>query len=219
MKILAFDTAARACSAALFEDGRILASRLREMERGQAEVLLDVVQEVLAEAGASFAGLDRLATTLGPGSFTGLRVGLAAARGLALAGDLPVVGVTTFEAVAHGVTAVEREGRLLLVALDTKRGDLYVQAFDSTLTPLAEGEVLAPAACARFEGEGPLLIVGDGASLLREVFGQNSRAVRWSEAPGHPEAAVIARLAAAREPSPALRPIYLRPPEARLPDG
>ena len=217
MKILAFDTAARACSAALLEDDRILSSRLREMERGQAEALLGLVEEVLAEAAVPFAGLDRLATTLGPGSFTGLRVGLAAARGIALAGGLPVVGVTTFEAVANGVAPSEREGRRLLVALDTKRSDLYVQGFDEALRPFTQAEVLVPSACASFGHDGPLLIVGDGAPLLRDVF--DGQAARWSKAPGHPQATVIARLAATREPAANLRPIYLRAPEARLPDG
>jgi tRNA threonylcarbamoyladenosine biosynthesis protein TsaB len=217
MKILAFDTAARACSAALLEDDRVLSSRLLEMERGQAEALLGLVKEVLDEAAVPFTDLDRLATTLGPGSFTGLRVGLAAARGIALAGGLPVVGVTTFEAVANGVPLSEREGCRLLVALDTKRNDLYVQGFDATLRPSMEAEVLAPSACADFGRNGPLLIVGDGARLLRDVF--DGQAVRWSKAPGHPQATVIARLAATREPAAYLRPIYLRAPEARLPDG
>ncbi|MGB1547654.1 MAG: tRNA (adenosine(37)-N6)-threonylcarbamoyltransferase complex dimerization subunit type 1 TsaB [Alphaproteobacteria bacterium] len=219
MKILAFDTAARACSAALLEEDHVLATRLLEMERGQAEALLGLIDAVLAEAGATYAELDRLATTLGPGSFTGLRVGLAAVRALALAGGLPVVGVTTFEAVAHGVPPGERGESRLLVALDTKRGDLYVQLFDATLAPLTEGEVRTPSACAGFAEEGPLLIAGDGAPLLNETFGAKAGPVRWSKAPGYPQAEIIARLAATRKPTASLRPIYLRPPEARLPNG
>jgi len=216
MKILAFDTAANACSAALLEDDRILSSRLREMKHGQAEALFGLVQEVLDEAAVPFMGVDRVATTLGPGSFTGLRVGLATARGIALAGDLPVVGVTTFEAVANGVTLSEREGCQLLVALDTKRNDLYVQGFDAALRPFMQAEVLAPSACSDFGRDGSLLVVGDGAYLLRNVF--DSQEVRWSKAPGHPQATVIARLAATREPTIRLCPIYLRAPQAKLPD-
>jgi len=218
LKVLAFDTAAGACSVALLEGDRVLAARLREMARGQAEALMGLVQDVLAEAGVGFAEVDRLATTLGPGSFTGLRVGLAAARGLALAGQLPIVGVTSFEAVAHGVAPDERAGRHVLVALDTKRGDLYAQAFDEMLRPLDQGAVRTPEACAAM-ARAPLLIVGDGAALLRDVFAKGNGDVRWSAAPGYPQAESLARLGAVRPPTANPEPLYLRPPEARLPNG
>jgi len=224
LQILAFDTAARACSAALLDGDRVLAERLCEMERGQAEVLIGLVQDVLATAGTCFAKIDRLATTLGPGSFTGLRVGLATARGIALAARLPVVGVTSFEAVANGVASSERKGRRVLVALDTKRRDFYAQLFDEALHPLDPGGVLSLEACAGMARSGPLLVVGDGAPLLRDAFTHNAEMcdadacdIRWSKAPGHPQAVVIARLAATRAPTADLRPIYLRPPEAKRP--
>ncbi|MEW5704065.1 MAG: tRNA (adenosine(37)-N6)-threonylcarbamoyltransferase complex dimerization subunit type 1 TsaB [Pseudomonadota bacterium] len=219
MKILAFDTAARACSAALLEDGRVLAERLREMERGQAEALIGMIESVLEEGGVPFAELDRLATTVGPGSFTGLRVGLAAVRAFALAGSLPTVGVTTFEAVAAAVPAPERRGRRVLVALDTKRGDLYAQFFDAALEPLGPGAVLSPEACLPEDAGLPLLVVGDGARLLRPLFERWPGDVRWSVVPGYPQAAVIGRLAASRAPTIDMRPVYLRPPEARWPDA
>ncbi len=224
MKILAFDTAARACSAALLDGDRVLAERLCEMDRGQAEVLLGLVQDVLAAADMCFAKLDRLATTLGPGSFTGLRVGLATARGIALAAKLPVVGVTSFEAVANGVASSERKGRRVLVALDTKRRDFYAQLFDEALHPLDPGGVLSVETCAEVARSGPLLVVGDGAPLLRDALMQDADKydidacdIRWSDAPGYPQAVVLARLAAGRTPTADLRPIYLRPPEAKLP--
>lgn len=218
MKILAFDTAARACSVALLDGDRVLAARLREMARGQAEVLIGLVEDVLATARVGFDDIDRLATTLGPGSFTGLRVGLAAARGMALAGKLPIVGVTTFEAVASGVAPDERKGRRVLVALDTKRGDCYAQLFDDGLQPLAPGAALSPAAIAEMADGGPLFVAGDGAPLLRDAFGAMAD-VRWAQAPGYPDAVVIARLAAGRAPMIDPQPLYLRPPEARLPNG
>ncbi|MCH7931874.1 MAG: tRNA (adenosine(37)-N6)-threonylcarbamoyltransferase complex dimerization subunit type 1 TsaB, partial [Proteobacteria bacterium] len=94
MNVLALDTATAACSVALWSDGTVLAQRFATMARGHAEALMPMVEAVMAEAGLAFADLDLVATTVGPGTFTGLRVGLAAARGLALAGGLPIVGVT-----------------------------------------------------------------------------------------------------------------------------
>ena len=91
MRILAIDTATAACSAALMVGDAIVARRFVAMARGHAESLIPMVEAVLAEAGAAYGDLDLIATTVGPGTFTGLRVGLAAARGLAVAGSLPVV--------------------------------------------------------------------------------------------------------------------------------
>lgn len=135
MQILAFDTAAAACSAALWRDGTVRARRLEPMARGQAEALLPMVRAVLDEAGAAFADLDLLAVTVGPGAFTGLRIGLAAARGLALATGLPCLGVTTLEAVAQAVPAAARTGDAILAVLDTRRDDVYAQTFGNDLNP------------------------------------------------------------------------------------
>jgi tRNA threonylcarbamoyladenosine biosynthesis protein TsaB len=104
--VLAFDTSAGACSAAVLGgDGTVLARRCEALERGHAERLLPMLRDVLAEAGVEIADLALLAVTIGPGTFTGIRIGLAAARGLALASGLPLVGVTSLEAVAASVPA------------------------------------------------------------------------------------------------------------------
>ena len=103
MKVLALDTATASCSVAVMCDGDIRARQFTTMDRGQAEALMPMVEWAMAEARLDFRNLDLVATTVGPGSFTGLRVGLAAARGLALAARLPIVGVTTLEALVHGV--------------------------------------------------------------------------------------------------------------------
>lgn len=195
MRLLAFDTAAAACSAALWSDdggGGILASRRRLMERGQSESLISMIGEVMAEAGADFHDLDRLAVTVGPGAFTGVRIGLAAAKGLALAGETPLVGVTTLEAIAYaalrkgganadapsGTTPPTRPARIL-VTLAAGRRDLYCQLFaaDSSplgLSPLAPpGAMLpaeAPAFLAGIPAEGRLMLAGNGASILRDVL-------------------------------------------------
>ncbi|MEE8444838.1 MAG: tRNA (adenosine(37)-N6)-threonylcarbamoyltransferase complex dimerization subunit type 1 TsaB, partial [Alphaproteobacteria bacterium] len=170
VKLLAFDTAAGACSAALWADGRILAQESAEMARGHAERLMPMIASVMDRAGLAFGDLDAYAVTVGPGAFTGLRVGLAAARGLALAGDRPVLGVGTLEALAAAVPEAERRDRRILAALDSKRDDVFFQLFTPDLTPVGAPEVGTVDEAAAALGAGPAapaIIVGDGARLLR----------------------------------------------------
>ena len=169
MKILGMDSATGACSAALCSDGAVVARRFAAMDRGQSEVMIPMVQAVLDEAGVTFGRLDGLGVTVGPGAFTGLRIGLAAARGIALASGLPLVGVTSFEAVAHGVPSAERSGCPLLVALESRREDVFVQSFDSELNPLDEPRAVRPADLDL--PEGPWLVAGDAAARLAAALG------------------------------------------------
>ena len=214
MLVLAIDTSTSACSAALWRDGTILAHRLRDMARGQSEVLIPMVAEVLAEAGLGFAALDLLAVTVGPGAFTGLRIGLAAARGLALASGLPLAGVTTPLAVAAAVPAAERQGRIIVAAVDSRRDEAWVQAFDENLAPRGEVEALLPEqAASRFSG--PVVLVGDAAPRLLALMPQ----AMMASSPGWPDAAVVAPLAAelwAKGEALAPEPLYLRPPDVTL---
>lgn len=224
MRILSFDTATSACSAAVWEDGRIAARRFEPMSRGQSERLMPMVREVLSEAGTDFADLDLLAVTTGPGAFTGLRIGLAAARGMALAGDLACFGVTTLDAVAAGVSEHERQKANVLVVLDSKRAEVYAQAFRSDLRPLSEPKALMPADLAALteNGEGygeRVLVAGDGAGQAVEALKDKGIEVVLSTAPGVPDAATVAAIAAERwspdQPAEPLRPLYLRPPDAK----
>ncbi len=225
MRILGFDTATSACSVALMQDGRILASRFETMPRGQSERLMPMVLDVMKEAGAEFPDLDLLAVTNGPGAFTGLRIGLAAARGMALAGNLACFGVTTLDAVAAGVPAKERENGKLLVVLDSKRTDVYAQAFSPDLEPMGEPQAVLPGDLARFAGEGggngKMLVAGDAADEAVRTLKAAGMDVRLSAAPGTPNAETVAALAAARwspeTPAAPLRPLYLRPPDAIAP--
>lgn len=124
--ILAFDTSAAHCAAAVLCSDHIAAHRHEAMEKGQAERLLPLVEELLAEAGLTFADLDAIAVGTGPGNFTGVRIAVAAARGLALSLGIPAIGVTRLEAMAHGLP------RPLWVVEDAKRGEVYAQRFDIT---------------------------------------------------------------------------------------
>ncbi len=219
MNILAFDTATTGCSAALLTGETVTAHRSASMPRGQSEALMPMIAEVLAEAGADYGDLDLLAVTVGPGAFTGLRIGLAAARAMMLAAGIPCLGITTLEAVAHGSGL---SADTLLVALDSKRADLYVQAFDRRLKPHHEPRALLPGDLpGLMPVTGPLTVIGDAAERGAVALGGAGREVVIGEASGVPDAGVVAGLAAARwrpgEIVASPDPLYLRPPDAIKP--
>lgn len=221
MRILALDTALGACSVAALEGGRLKARRYLDLSRGHAEVLMDLVSAVEDEAGFGALQCDRLAVTVGPGTFTGLRVGLAAARGLALASAKPLVGITTLQAIAAGAEGEGRSGQIICV-LDARRGDVYLQAFAAgpDCQPVSLPAVLTHAQ-ARAEIEnalsrGEVHLIGTGAGLIAQGM---QRAPKTAAGKDQPDAAVIARLAAAlADPAEAPpKPLYLRAPDAKLP--
>ncbi len=217
MLILAFDTTAAAVSVALWRDGAVLAHAQEVMAQGQAEALMPAIVRIMVGAGVTYAVLDRIAVTVGPGSFTGVRVGLAAARGLGLAARKPVIGVMSTEVLAAAVPAAERSdpGARVLAAIDTKRGDLYVQLFDHTLRSAAEVCAIAPDALAAWLGTGPVVVVGDAATTAAAALGPRAR---LSTAPALPDTGVLAQLAAARAPAGGgPLPVYVRPPDAVIP--
>lgn len=218
MRVLAFDSSGNGCSAAVLVDDRLLAHHFEPMVRGQAERLMPMIERTLAASGLGFSALELIAVTVGPGAFTGVRIGLAAARGLGLATGLPVLGLTSFEAVAADVPAALRPHRSLVVALDSRRDELYLQAFDAVDRPLGEGALVAPEAWVAWAPGGPILLAGDGAA--RFEAGLRGRAVLRAPGSGIPDAAPLARLAARRwQPGttlPPLDPLYLRAPDTTM---
>lgn len=207
MIVLAVDTCLFACSAAVVEDGVTLASRIEPMSRGHQERLAPLVAEVMAQAAMDFDRLDRIGVTVGPGSFTGLRVGLAFAKGLSAALGVPVIGVGSLEALAR-----PHRGRVI-AALDAKRGQVYLQAFADGVAVSAPDALPVEIAAARVAELGPETLIGTGAALLAEV----SPAAEVIQA-DHTDPAAVAAIAAVRPPAPP-RPLYLRAPDAKLPGG
>ena len=208
MIVLGLDTCLASCSVAVGDGAQVLASAREVMARGHQERLAPMAQQMMAQAGVSFSQLERIAVTVGPGSFTGLRVGIAFAKGLASALDLPTVGVGSLEALA-----AEADG-LVFAIVDARRDQVYLQGFEDGRALMAPDALTAETAAARIAELSmgrPLTLVGSGAPLVEGLT--PGAAVILAEGA---DARHVARLAASRQPTP-LKPLYLRAPDAKLP--
>ena len=209
------DTAAGACSVAVWATDRVV-EKLEPLHRGHAEALMPMVVATLAEAACSFADLDAVAVTVGPGGFTGVRIGLAAARGLALAAGLPCFGVTTLAALAEQAGRLVPAGWPLLVVIDSKRDDLYAQVFLDGQATQEPGVATADSLAQAFAGK-QVTVAGDGAALVMPSLFAAGAEVKVVPGPGYPAArhvgAIAARrLAAGEHPPEPPAPLYLRAP-------
>jgi len=220
MTLLAIDTSMAACSAAVWRE-RVIARRFAAMERGHAEALFPMIREVMTEAGATFADLRAIAVTRGPGSFTGVRVGVAVARGLALAANRPVIAATSLEVIAHGAAkrlTAEQARDPLVVAMDARRGELYCQQFAGGRA-VSDAQALSPEDCAHTLPHEECIAVGSGATLLAQAAGPDSRVIALMPEI-LPDAADLAAICADRSPEPGLLlPLYLRAPDAKPQEG
>lgn len=221
--ILGIDTALSGCSAALVDEGgTVQAMRFELIARGHAERLVPMVGELLADAGIDPGQISAVAVAAGPGSFTGIRVGLAAARAFGLAWGAPCHGVSSLAVLALAALQENRDAigsGPFLAAIDASRGQVYAQLFraaDDAPEALGDAAALSPEEAARLATEhGCTLVAGSGAMLVREASGQTLTAL----APEWTDAASVARLS--RMAGFALPPqaFYVRPHDARLPGG
>jgi tRNA threonylcarbamoyl adenosine modification protein YeaZ len=214
MRLLAIDTALEACSVGVsIADGRAPLTASENIGRGHAERLPGMIRAVLAEAGLKAADLDRIAVTIGPGSFTGVRVGIAAARGLALVTACPAVGIGTLAVLAERARSLAGD-RAILAVLDAPRGELYAQSFDRHGAPFGPPEVAAAELVAERVDE-KTLIAGAGADQVLAELGtfDEARVVHRDPAPDIGALLRLGRHAPAAAASP--RPLYLRPPDAK----
>jgi tRNA threonylcarbamoyladenosine biosynthesis protein TsaB len=222
MRILAFDSCFGALSVAVARAAptgvQVLAQAGERPRSGASERLLPLIASALERAGMGFEDVERLAVTLGPGSFTGVRTGVAVARALALAIGCEAVGVGCLAAIAFAERqrlGPARQGQALAVALDARLGMVYFQRFGGG----AEGEsvpsLLTPADCARALGTLPTRIVGSAADAVLQAALAEGKAAEADLPDAEPDAAALAVLAPDLVPGPPLRPLYLRAPDAK----
>ena len=208
MNILAIDSTHGTCSAAFYDGTKVVSEIVDEMERGQAERLIPMIREVLTSARTGFDQIDTIAVTTGPGSFTGVRVGLAAADGIALAAGLPMIGVSVLDVLARKVFAQYPDAGKVCLVLETKRDDYYAQCFekDGALTPPA---VSSAQSLAGLDG---YVFAGNAADRLAEENGtENILNVSM------PTAADVALFASSQMPRKGYpEPLYLRDAEVSL---
>lgn len=206
--LLVFDTSMAACSAAVYDMAarRLLAARFVAMERGHADALAPMIKDVMDEAGIAFADLTRIGVTLGPGTFTGVRTGIAMARGLALALDVKITSLDTLTAIAANAP---RDKTPLVIAADARRDEIYFLG-----APGEAPQVLPVAAAAHRLPQGRSFVLGTGAEALIAAAPEG-RLIRVSQG-DMPDATNFAVLCAARPVSDtAPEPLYLRPPDAK----
>ncbi|MEM1386200.1 MAG: tRNA (adenosine(37)-N6)-threonylcarbamoyltransferase complex dimerization subunit type 1 TsaB [Pseudomonadota bacterium] len=203
--VLAFDTSDGYCAAALMRDGDIAAARYEEMTKGQAERLMPMLYEVLREADVAWADIDRIGVGTGPGNFTGIRLSVAAARGLALSLGRPAIGVTRFDALAF------EQPIPCAVALDARRGRIFLQVFGGDGAPDIAPRLLDLNLLPDEIFGHDLACVGSAGEALAERIGGKVAPAAVSPAPA------IAHIAASREPGKRPVPFYLRDADAAPP--
>lgn len=218
------------CGAALYNanDPAGSAAKTLPMLRGQAEALVPLAKEVMEQGGKAFSNLDLIVTTIGPGTFTGLRVGMSAARSFALALDVPIIGLTTLDVLAQMYQTVNEPNtdHILCVLIETKRSDYYIQMYDVFGAPLNEPSALEGEEIARIINDAakPVIVIGDAALRFKEECGhQFVKDVEYrAEAFMQPDPMILAimgatKFASGKNPDINPQPLYLRGADASSP--
>jgi tRNA threonylcarbamoyladenosine biosynthesis protein TsaB len=217
LNVLALDTALTACSVCLFDTERdkVIASESANLGKGHAEALLPMLERVIAKLDGGWGCVQRIGVVVGPGSYTGLRVGIAAARAAALATGRPAVGVTTLAALAAPLVAVS-EDVPIAVAIDARHGNLFFQLFSPDGRPLEEPAALSLAEAAARLGERPVHLVGSASPALQAALSQAGGMAKSSLADAIPDIVCVAKLAAGADPRKAPPdPVYVKGADAR----
>ncbi|AWC20605.1 t(6)A37 threonylcarbamoyladenosine biosynthesis protein [Aminobacter sp. MSH1] len=215
MILLAIDCAASLCAASVHDvdAGRELGRCVRDLGKGHAEHLMAVIDEALEQAGKAYADLGRIGVSTGPGSFTGVRVGVSAARGFSLALKIPAVGVTTLEALAYE-TRQALGPMKVQAALDAGREELHAALYDANGKALREPAVLSLAEAVEIASSAPMALAGTAAQSIANAVGVD-KALQIGPLAATADIGTYARLAAAKQPGDRPKPLYLRAPDAK----
>jgi tRNA threonylcarbamoyl adenosine modification protein YeaZ len=217
MRVLAIDTALEACSVAVLDTGNPagFVHESQPMARGHAEALMPMMARVLDAANMAATELDRIAVSVGPGSFTGLRVGIAAARGLALATAKPAVAITTFAGFAAPYIAAD-DSLPVVAAIDARHDHLYLQVFGPGGRTLVTPRLVSLTDALRIATSGSPRVVGTAARLLASHWPSAAAIPAAIDPRRAPDIGWVARLgAAAQDTGAPPKPLYLRPPDAK----
>jgi tRNA threonylcarbamoyl adenosine modification protein YeaZ len=221
MRVLAIDTALGACSAAVLDTNRggIIASETLAMTRGHAEAVMPLIARVMDLADVEFAELDRIAVTTGPGSFTGLRVGISAARGIALAAGKRAIGLSTLAGFGAPLIA-EDDSTHVVAAIDARHDNVYLQVFGAGGRTLVAPRIATLRDAVRATMTGPARIIGTGANLVAAAWPKGADPPLLVDNSSAPDIGWIARLgAAASDDGSPPKPLYLRAPDAQPQDA
>jgi tRNA threonylcarbamoyladenosine biosynthesis protein TsaB len=221
MRVLAIDTALGACSAAVLDTNRggIIASETLAMTRGHAEAVMPLIARVMDLADVEFAELDRIAVTTGPGSFTGLRVGISAARGIALAAGKRAIGLSTLAGFGAPLIA-EDDSTHVVAAIDARHDNVYLQVFGAGGRTLVAPRIATLRDAVRAAMTGPARIIGTGANLVAAAWPKGADPPLLVDNSSAPDIGWIARLgAAASDDGSPPKPLYLRAPDAQPQDA
>jgi tRNA threonylcarbamoyladenosine biosynthesis protein TsaB len=217
MKILSINTSHSVCSVAISDEAIIIAEKTEPEANKQAERLVPIINQLLLDNNLKYADISAIAADIGPGSFTGVRIGLAAARGIALAAKIPLIGVTSLEALAH-----QAKSDNLLVVFDARRGQIFVQLFNKN--EAGEPLMIDYADIKSFvQNQKNLTIIGDGAHLIEPFLKESGIKYSIIKDLTLPDSGMVALCAYHKfqtgdfSNNPA--PLYIRPPDAKLPGG
>jgi tRNA threonylcarbamoyladenosine biosynthesis protein TsaB len=229
MKILAIETSLAACSVAFVHGDVPLAHRFQIIGRGHGEMLIPMIEQARTQAGVEFSDLDLIAVCVGPGTLTGVRVGVATARALSLAAQIPTRGFVSLEILAAAAvqSGAVADDQGVTAVFDARRGEVYHQSFGPGLVATTPPALNTAMEAARLTPNDPGILVGSGAPLLAPHLGDLGKTWSVADAPDQPDARVLASLAvkAMAEGQPPLvgevdhpvRPLYIRAPDAKLP--
>ncbi|HXZ21687.1 MAG TPA: tRNA (adenosine(37)-N6)-threonylcarbamoyltransferase complex dimerization subunit type 1 TsaB [Pseudolabrys sp.] len=221
MRVLAIDTALEACSAAVFDTERadLRIHESMQMQRGHAEALMPLIARLLDRASLDFSALDRIAVTVGPGSFTGMRVGIAAARGIALAAGKPAIGLSTLAAFAAPFIAAD-DTLPVVAAINARHDHVYLHVFGPGGQTLVSPRLVSLREALRMSATGAPRITGTAANMLAALWPAGERMPTSVEQRSAPNIDWVARLgAAAIDTGAPPKPLYLRAPDAQPQDA